>query len=57
MVHPEDRIATLQAWSIAHERGSLDVEHRIKRIDGTYRWFQSRAAPFLPTNDENAERN
>lgn len=56
MVHPEDRVATLQAWSIARERSDLDVEYRLRRVDGAYRWFQSRAKPYLPADNGDAGR-
>ena len=46
MVHPDDQAATMQAWHAAADRGGLDVEHRLRRADGVYRWFQTRAVPL-----------
>ena len=45
-VHPDDRAATRAAWSAAPSRGWLDVDHRLRRADGEYRWFQTRAVPI-----------
>lgn len=43
-VHPDDRPATMRAWESAGILGALDVEHRLRRSDGAYRWYQTRAA-------------
>jgi PAS domain S-box-containing protein len=46
-VHPEDREATLKAWSDARSKGEYYVEHRVRRsTDGEYRWHQTRAKPL-----------
>ncbi|MEI9951727.1 MAG: PAS domain-containing protein [Pseudomonadota bacterium] len=43
IVHSDDREHTAQAWIEAlHERGTFQVEHRIRRWDGEYRWFTTR---------------
>jgi PAS domain S-box-containing protein len=45
-VHPDDlpRVAEVRTKSI--ETGtSYDIEHRCRRADGTYRWFQVRGLP------------
>ncbi|WP_332765981.1 PAS domain-containing protein [Phenylobacterium sp.] len=44
-VHPEDRDGVREAWSQA-VRGGLpyDIEYRIRRNDGVYRWFNGRAS-------------
>jgi PAS domain S-box-containing protein len=45
-VHPDDRAATMAAWGEAEACGLFSVEHRTYHaLDGTWRWFQSRAAP------------
>lgn len=44
-VHPDDRDAFRAAWRTAQERGGLDLDHRLRRADGEYRWFQTRALP------------
>ncbi len=46
MVHPDDREVTMQAWHVAASIGGMDVEHRLRRADGVYRWFQTRATPL-----------
>ncbi|WP_421933552.1 PAS domain S-box protein [Phenylobacterium sp.] len=44
-IHPEDRDDLAAAWAQA-VRGGLpfDVEHRIRRHDGVWRWFNGRAS-------------
>lgn len=45
-VHPDDREPVLAAWSSAVARGGFyDVELRLRRYDGVYRWFKGRAVP------------
>jgi PAS domain S-box-containing protein len=45
-VHPDDRAATIEAWTQARRTGVYSVEHRIRRhADGAYRWHQTRAVP------------
>lgn len=45
-VHPEDRMAVMEAWSDARESGSFyHTEMRILHRDGQYRWFSARALP------------
>jgi PAS domain-containing protein len=46
-IHPDDRPATMEAWTRASAMGDYLVEHRIRRAaDGSYRWHQTRAAPL-----------
>jgi len=46
-VHPADRPRVNAAWRHAVETGqSYEFEHRIRRSDGEYRWFQSRGLPL-----------
>jgi PAS domain S-box-containing protein len=46
-LHPEDRELARREWAAATERGdSFDVEFRIRRHDGVYRWFKTRAVPL-----------
>ena len=45
MIHADDWQAIEEAWRTANESGVLMVDHRIKRHDGAYRWFQTRALP------------
>ena len=43
-LHPDDRDRTIAAWNAAVGSESfLDVEFRIRRKDGIYRWFKTRA--------------
>jgi PAS domain S-box-containing protein len=43
LVHPEDRDALTLAWSNAvRDGGVFDVEFRIRRHDGMFRWFKAR---------------
>ncbi len=45
-VHPEDREMTHRAWSAAlHAETTYEVEHRIRRHDGEYRYMVARAVP------------
>ena len=46
-IHPDDRAATMAAWTEAEARGLFSVEHRTYHAaDQTWRWFQSRATPM-----------
>lgn len=46
LVHPEDRAESLLLWAKAVQEGSdFAFEHRLKRADGEYRWYQCRAIP------------
>ncbi|MBD1923527.1 PAS domain S-box protein [Microcoleus sp. FACHB-831] len=47
-IHPEDRPHTAQVWSTAVETRTLyQVEHRLRRYDGEYRYMSVRAVPVL----------
>ncbi|HEY9422732.1 MAG TPA: ATP-binding protein [Thermoanaerobaculia bacterium] len=42
-IHPEDRPRVFAIWCAAmEERASYDVEYRLRRYDGQYRWFKTR---------------
>jgi PAS domain S-box-containing protein len=46
-LHPEDARRTAPAWQDAIRRGVVfDVDYRIRRADGVYRWFKTRAVPM-----------
>jgi formate hydrogenlyase transcriptional activator len=46
-VHPDDLPGVVRAWTRSVETGTpYDFEHRLRRADGTYRWFQSRGHPL-----------
>lgn len=42
-LHPDDRQHALEAWQRAVQRRSLyEIEYRVRRHDGAYRWFTAR---------------
>lgn len=46
VIHPDDLSGLLQSWEEARSRETLyDTEARLRRHDGTYRWFLIRAEP------------
>jgi PAS domain S-box-containing protein len=46
-LHPDDRERVQGEWAQATVRGdTFDVEFRIRRADGAYRWFKTRAVPL-----------
>ncbi len=46
-LHPEDLERTIAVWNAAIGAGSFfDIEFRIRRSDGVYRWFSTRAVPL-----------
>jgi PAS domain S-box-containing protein len=46
-LHPEDRERVQAEWSRATVSGdTFDIEFRIRRADGLYRWFKTRAVPL-----------
>jgi PAS domain S-box-containing protein len=46
-LHPEDRAPTRAFWlgSVA-DRHRYDIEYRVRRRDGEYRWFKTRGVPI-----------
>lgn len=46
-VHPDDRKQVVDEWRITTREGrQFDTEFRIRRHDGTYRWFRTLASPL-----------
>jgi PAS domain S-box-containing protein len=46
VIHPEDLPRTLKAWQRGIKSGrDYEIEHRLQRADGGFRWFLSRAVP------------
>jgi PAS domain S-box-containing protein len=46
VVHPQDRERVRERWMAAVQgRDDYDLELRIRRADGQYRWFKARATP------------
>jgi PAS domain S-box-containing protein len=47
VIHPDDRERTLACWLAAvADKGVYDLEYRIRRHDGQYRWFKTRGVPI-----------
>jgi PAS domain S-box-containing protein len=45
-LHPDDAPMTFEVWGRSVETGEpYDIEHRVKMLDGSYRWARSRAFP------------
>jgi two-component system CheB/CheR fusion protein len=46
-VHPEERDRVARAWRAAIKGGTpFDAELQLRRADGAYRWFKTRAVPI-----------
>jgi PAS domain S-box-containing protein len=46
-VHPDDLPMVIAAWKRAVDTGEpYDIEHRMRRADGNYRWFHARGLPL-----------
>ena len=46
-LHPEDLDRTTNAWTHAFKDGATyDIEYRLRRYDGEYRWFLTRGTPM-----------
>jgi PAS domain S-box-containing protein len=51
-VHPDDLPRVVAAFAHSITTGTpYDIEHRCRRADGVYRWFQVRALPLRDTAD------
>jgi PAS domain S-box-containing protein len=47
LVHPDDQELTKQRWAESMRTGiDCQVEHRVRGVDGQYRWFLVRATPM-----------
>jgi PAS domain S-box-containing protein len=52
-LHPEDRPHVEREWALAVMRKTAyDIEFRIRRHDGVYRWFKTRAIPLLDSRGQ-----
>jgi PAS domain S-box-containing protein len=50
LVHPDDLAMVMTRWARSIETGNpYEVEHRILRADGVYRWFYVHGLPMLDT--------
>ncbi|MBE0695285.1 MAG: PAS domain-containing protein, partial [Anaerolineaceae bacterium] len=48
VLHPDDVEQTLNAWQNAVSSGTVyEAEHRVKKIDGSFRWHLSRGIPVF----------
>ena len=57
VVHPDDAAGLSARWRIAKSaRALLEVESRLRRHDGVYRWFLTRALPVPDPEDPSAFR-
>lgn len=51
-VHAEDKEMTKSRWAESVESGlAYEVEYRIRRADGAYRWYLVRAVPVFDSKD------
>jgi len=47
VLHPDDQEETIEAWKTAHETGTpYEIKHRVRRSDGSYSWYLTRAFPI-----------
>src|SRR5450631_256081 len=55
-IHPDDAKGLLDSWQMALVAGQLaDVEVRMRRFDGEYRWFLLRASPLRRSEEHTSE--
>ena len=47
-VHPDDRARALDTWKASiHESRIYEIEYRVRRRDGAYRWLMVRGVPLI----------
>lgn len=47
LIHPDDQARVAQRWEQASESGeTYEIEYRLRRADGSYRWMLGRAHPL-----------
>lgn len=52
-LHPHDRQNTAGAWKAAFANNqSYDIEFRVRRFDGVYRWFKTRGVPLRDAQNQ-----
>jgi PAS domain S-box-containing protein len=55
-IHPDDLASFVQSWDRIRESGiAREIDARLRRSDGEYRWFVFRPSP-LPENDDRHPR-
>jgi PAS domain S-box-containing protein len=53
ILYPDDRASVVDRWIQSVKTGlPFDLEHRVRRADGTYRWFHSRGLPLRDTDGQ-----
>lgn len=53
VLHPEDYERTWKVWNHSLQTGDLyEIEYRMRRWDGEYRWWLARATPFRNTHGQ-----
>ena len=53
LLHPDDQAGAYAAWRAAvEERGSYDVEYRVRRRDGQYEWFNVKGRPIRDSSGQ-----
>jgi PAS domain S-box-containing protein len=53
IVHPDDREGAREAWERAYAAGrGYEIEYRMRRADGAYRWILDRVVPRTLPNGE-----
>ncbi|MFT3926871.1 MAG: PAS domain-containing protein [Myxococcales bacterium] len=53
IVHPEDRAQVFERWRAGIEsRRVIEIEYRLRRHDGQYRWHLGRVMPIVEEADE-----
>jgi PAS domain S-box-containing protein len=46
-IHPDDRSTVVQAWELISQSGiAREIDARLRRFDGQYRWFVLRLSPL-----------
>ncbi|ARV61933.1 hypothetical protein BZZ01_27895 [Nostocales cyanobacterium HT-58-2] len=52
VVHPDDLPQALEKWTTGLVTGnSIEVQYRLRRVDGVYRWHIAQALPLRDAND------
>jgi PAS domain S-box-containing protein len=52
-LHPDDRAKTISEWTEKVKTfDNFDIEFRIRRFDGEYHWFKTRAVPIRNSEDQ-----
>ena len=52
-VHPDELQHVTETFGVSLATGQLyEIEHRLRRFDGVYRWFQARGLPLRDTNGQ-----